>query len=500
MSDDARRRGSPPSWESPHDRARELLGERFTETVDAADAAWLEEHLAGCAPCREVDAAYRADRRELRGLRVPEPPRDLWARTSAAIDAERQRRPRPIAAPVRAAGSPAGRRSAGLTPQVLLGLTAAVIGVFLVGSMLEPSVQPPDVALGSPLTPSGSSGLAGLATPIAIAAGDVAWSVRASDGTYSLQEAPVNQVCPTGATADCSPLDIHSQGVAAIPVTPTSVYASGAMHQFVVLGRQAGSDGVGLYVVSVGGPGSSASPSPAVRTPAPPSTPASASPSSGTSPSSAPSASPSASAVAPASPPASSTAVRLTGGDAVRVGQPGLSGAERVRLIERRERDAVSPCVGRSGVPATRHAGADSRSGHRHRLRPDGPRRHARRTRPTGPGSPSAPARPGTATGPTSTSGTPGRTVPSPPPPTTGRPSPAGREDGSSAAGSPLPRLRRRPTRRRSSRRPRSSLIRRPSTRRRSRPPPGDRSSTRPGPTSPTGPARSCRIPRPAVG
>ncbi|MFI5225843.1 MAG: zf-HC2 domain-containing protein, partial [Candidatus Limnocylindrales bacterium] len=164
MSDDARRPGSPHSWESSHDRAQALLGERFTETVDAADVAWLEEHLAGCAPCREVDAAYRADRRELRGLRVPEPPRDLWARTSAALEAERQRRPRPIAAPARAAESIAGRRSSRLTPQVLLGLTAAVLGVFLVGTMLEPSVQPPDVAVGSPLAPSGSSGLAGLAT------------------------------------------------------------------------------------------------------------------------------------------------------------------------------------------------------------------------------------------------------------------------------------------------------------------------------------------------
>ena len=305
MSEDARRHRSPHPLESPHDRAQALLGERFTEPVDAGDVAWLEEHLAGCADCRAIDAAYRADRRELRALAVPEPPRDLWARTSAALDAERQRRPQPVASPARAAGTVVGIRPLRLTPQVALGLAAGVVGVFLVGSLLEPAVQPPDVALGSPLAPSGSSGLAGLATPIAVPGGDVAWSVRAPDGTYSLQEAPVNQVCPTGATADCSPIDIHSQGVAAIPVTPTSVYASLALHQFVVLGRQAGSNGVGLYVVSVGGPAQPASPSPTVRPSAPPSAPASPSPSAGATPTPTPSAGPSASAVATSPTPSS---------------------------------------------------------------------------------------------------------------------------------------------------------------------------------------------------
>ena len=67
---------SPPSG-STH-RSKQRIG------------VWLDEHLAGCDACRAIAAAYDADRAALRGLRdhQPEPPRDLWARTSAAIERE----------------------------------------------------------------------------------------------------------------------------------------------------------------------------------------------------------------------------------------------------------------------------------------------------------------------------------------------------------------------------------------------------------------------------
>ena len=73
-----------------HDRARSLAAQRLDEPLEANDATWLADHLAGCAACRSVAAAYEADRLRLRGLREhqPEPPRDLWARTAAAIEHE----------------------------------------------------------------------------------------------------------------------------------------------------------------------------------------------------------------------------------------------------------------------------------------------------------------------------------------------------------------------------------------------------------------------------
>jgi hypothetical protein len=300
VSHDPRRDGSPHDRSDAHERARTLLAERLTEQIDAADVAWLEEHLAGCEPCRAVDAEYRVDRRELRILTAPEPPRDLWARTSAALDAERRRHPRRDEVVARGSRSSAGARSVRLTPPIALGIAAVIVGAFVVGSQLGPAAQAPGFALGSPATTTVPSQLAGLATPIAVAGGDVAWSVRAADGTYTLQEAPVNQVCPTGAAADCPPLDIHRQGVAAIPVTPKSVYASSAMHQFVVLGNQAGSNGTGLYVVSVGAPMASASPTPSVRPSAPASPAATTSPAATATPE--PSTSPAASGSATPSP------------------------------------------------------------------------------------------------------------------------------------------------------------------------------------------------------
>ena len=54
------------------------------------ETAWLEEHLADCSACSSIAAEYAADRLALRALRetAPEPPRDLWARTAAAIEQE----------------------------------------------------------------------------------------------------------------------------------------------------------------------------------------------------------------------------------------------------------------------------------------------------------------------------------------------------------------------------------------------------------------------------
>ncbi len=48
------------------------------------------EHLDTCGACRGAAAEYDDQRMALRRLRddAPQPPRDLWARTAAAIEAE----------------------------------------------------------------------------------------------------------------------------------------------------------------------------------------------------------------------------------------------------------------------------------------------------------------------------------------------------------------------------------------------------------------------------
>ena len=77
--------------ESGHDRARMLMSDGLLADLDPKDAAWLGRHLDGCIECGRDWKAFRADHRLLRSLRdqQPEPPRDLWARTSARSQAER---------------------------------------------------------------------------------------------------------------------------------------------------------------------------------------------------------------------------------------------------------------------------------------------------------------------------------------------------------------------------------------------------------------------------
>jgi RNA polymerase sigma-70 factor (ECF subfamily) len=75
---------------SVHERARSLAAIQLTEALKPVDNSWLLEHLSGCDACRQVLAGYEADRASLRRLRdqQPQPPRDLWARTAAAVERE----------------------------------------------------------------------------------------------------------------------------------------------------------------------------------------------------------------------------------------------------------------------------------------------------------------------------------------------------------------------------------------------------------------------------
>ena len=106
----------PDHWASAHDRARVRAAERLEAAARSrARPPGCDAHLADCPSCASIAAAYEADRAMLRRLRDadPEPPRDLWARTAAAIEREAatRGRGRPVAGPdVRAVA--AGARGA----------------------------------------------------------------------------------------------------------------------------------------------------------------------------------------------------------------------------------------------------------------------------------------------------------------------------------------------------------------------------------------------------
>jgi hypothetical protein len=143
--------------EATHDRARALSSRRLLEPLDADDAAWLNRHLDACTECRRDDQAYAADHDLLRSLRdvTIEPPRDLWARTSAALDQAAGKRPQPArSGPGRAAWPGFPVRAAAGVFALLVVIGAALLPGALPGrpggspvAVVVPSIEPGPTAI-----------------------------------------------------------------------------------------------------------------------------------------------------------------------------------------------------------------------------------------------------------------------------------------------------------------------------------------------------------------
>ena len=192
----------PDAWSDAHDRARFRAAERLDGPIDATESAWLDDHLESCDTCREAAAAYAAQRLELRGLadRPPVPPRDLWARTAAAIEQEATFRERT-----------SGRRSAQslLAPYALL--SAALVVAVVVGTLsssrpsADDGTTTPSSAGHSTTQGDGSHALPG-ATRVPISPKKVEWISQDVNGEYRYQTATVDEVCPE----DAQPCDTTS--------------------------------------------------------------------------------------------------------------------------------------------------------------------------------------------------------------------------------------------------------------------------------------------------
>lgn len=236
--------------ESSHDRARSLWSAAMLEPIEADDEAWLQGHLLACAECRLDHERYVADRELLRSLRVepPQPPRDLWARTAAAIEGERTRAARGglsvlpgIPGLTRAAGGPFRRVPAGIVSGLLVVLV--VVGAALVS---RPNVIPPletpgptDVALGS-VEPA--------PTPLLVTAADVLWLRAGRDGSYEVVSAGVNQVCPDQRSG-CPELEQSVQAPIKLGGRPIGVTVSPVRDEFVVI--SAADEGVPAKIVVI---------------------------------------------------------------------------------------------------------------------------------------------------------------------------------------------------------------------------------------------------------
>jgi Putative zinc-finger/WD40-like Beta Propeller Repeat len=223
--------------QTPHERARALASDRLDGSLAAADALWLDDHLATCDACRAVAVDFAANRELLRALPVPEPPRDLWARTSVALDRERSS----IPVPLPAARNPWIRREA------LVGIAAVVIVGILAGRSLLPSGGA-EVGLGSP-APQPTGG----ATPLAVAPGNVGWAAPGADGRYTVNLAEVDSVCPGDAATSpaCAPLDAGAQAVVSLSSRPASIILAPQAEQAAVVESSASTTGGSILVVPI---------------------------------------------------------------------------------------------------------------------------------------------------------------------------------------------------------------------------------------------------------
>ena len=241
----------------PHERARLLASDRLDGELAPGDADWLADHLAGCPACAATAAAYAANRSLLRALPLAEPPRDLWARTSTALERERRRSRRPRPSRTRLdSRRPVTRRRPYVWLAVLL------VGALIVGRQIIPLG-----GRGTAIAPGPSSGLPGttpgtLATPLAVLASDVAWVTRAPDGRYAVNVASVAHVCARDAAPDCATLDGAAHQVVAFAQQPAFVVLAPAGGQAAVIETSARSSGGSILVVALSPPAAIASSSP----------------------------------------------------------------------------------------------------------------------------------------------------------------------------------------------------------------------------------------------
>ena len=177
-----------------HDRARMLAAESVDAPLEPGDAEWLDAHVGACPGCAAVAEEYRAIHHELRSLATPEPPRDLWARTSAAMDQ----------IDAKAGRSPAKLASARRSNRPLFATALAVGCVVVVAAasllaqspVMAPAAAPTrsDVLALATLSPAQSPPAQG--APLAVVNGTSYW-IASDAGVYQIK----------GGTTQCTAAD-----------------------------------------------------------------------------------------------------------------------------------------------------------------------------------------------------------------------------------------------------------------------------------------------------
>jgi hypothetical protein len=222
MSDEVKRTRAD---EAIHERARMLAAESVDATLRPVDAQWLEDHLGTCSECAAVAQEYRAIHDELRSLAVPEPPRDLWARTSAAfdrVDAAGGPRSHGTGATVRPSRWPV------VSTAVAVGFVVVVAAASLLGQSPIAAPAPghsPGAAVALGTVPA-SSKSSNPQAPVAVVDGTTYW-ITADAGVYKIKSATTQ--CPiTGPSCSVAGGTGQTLGSIASTTPVSAVIAPGA--------------------------------------------------------------------------------------------------------------------------------------------------------------------------------------------------------------------------------------------------------------------------------
>jgi len=233
-------RRRPDHWASSHERARIRAAERLDGPLGLAESTWLDEHLVGCAACAAVAAAYEADRLALRSLAASpaEPPRDLWARTAAAIERESAANGGDRSRPPRSVRLPLGALS-GIAVILVVGASAISSGLFTNKTPIIPSSSAPNPSSDLAAEPSASAFVRAVPTPFAVGAGEVQWVRTRSDGTFAYSRAAVNEVCPAGGQDGCATLEDSADERLSLTAQPEAIIGSPTDQHAIVVSRDA---------------------------------------------------------------------------------------------------------------------------------------------------------------------------------------------------------------------------------------------------------------------